>query len=181
MHHPSVLRHINPMKFLCFAQKEPIKVQFFRLLSALMEVPTIPHAIFETTRSRFIQILHHCSVSWKITPLYYFSTNLIYFGQKRGHRSEIFRLLTCCLKIHQIPHVIFETTNQFFFLEILHHSSLLWETNLLYFFSLNFIWVRQRSSSKCKISDFRMLTWNFTKFVFDKLPLLKVYKISTTK
>ena len=24
---------------------------------------TIPHAIFETTRSRFIQILHHCSVS----------------------------------------------------------------------------------------------------------------------
>ena len=47
------------MKFLCFAQKEPIKVQFFRLLSALMEVPTIPHAIFETTRSRFIQILHH--------------------------------------------------------------------------------------------------------------------------
>ena len=55
---------------LCFGQKEPINVQFFRLLGALMKVHPIPHAIFETTRSGFIQILHHCSVSWKITPPY---------------------------------------------------------------------------------------------------------------
>ena len=54
----------------------------FRLLGALMKVHPIPHAIFETTRSGFIQILHHCSVSWKITLLYFFSSNLIYFGQK---------------------------------------------------------------------------------------------------
>ena len=54
----------------------------FRLLGALMKVHPIPHAIFETTRSGFIQILHHCSVSWKITPLYFFSSNLIYLGQK---------------------------------------------------------------------------------------------------
>ena len=37
--------------------------QFFRLLSALMKVHPIPHGIFETARSRFIQILHRCSVS----------------------------------------------------------------------------------------------------------------------
>ena len=37
--------------------------QFFRLLSALMKVDPIPHGIFETARSRFIQILHRCSVS----------------------------------------------------------------------------------------------------------------------
>ena len=42
------------------------------LLSVLMKVHPIPHVIFETTRSGFIQILHHCSVSWKITPLLYF-------------------------------------------------------------------------------------------------------------
>ena len=48
---------------LCFGQKEPIKVQIFKFLSALMKVHPILHASFETTRSRFIQILHHCSVS----------------------------------------------------------------------------------------------------------------------
>ena len=55
----------------------------FRLLGALMKVHLIHHAIFETTRPGFIQILHHYSVSWKITPLYFFSSNLIYFGQKQ--------------------------------------------------------------------------------------------------
>ena len=35
----------------------------FRLLGALMKVHPISHAIFETTRSGFIQILHHCSLS----------------------------------------------------------------------------------------------------------------------
>ena len=44
---------------MCFEQKELIKVQLFRLLSALMKVHSIPHATFETTRSGFIQILHH--------------------------------------------------------------------------------------------------------------------------
>ena len=48
-----------------------------------MKVHPIPHAIFETSRSGFIQVLHHCSVSWKITPLYFFNSNLIYFGQKK--------------------------------------------------------------------------------------------------
>ena len=41
-----------------------------------------PHAIFETARSKFIQILRQCSMSWKITPLHFLSSNLIYFGQK---------------------------------------------------------------------------------------------------
>ena len=32
-------------------------------LNALIKVHTIAHIIFETIRSGFIQILHHCSVS----------------------------------------------------------------------------------------------------------------------
>ena len=47
-----------------------------------MKVHPIPHVICDTTWSGFIQTSHHCSVSWKITPLYCFSSNLIYFGQK---------------------------------------------------------------------------------------------------
>ena len=88
MHYPSVSWHIIFLKFagwniICFWQKDPIIVQFVRLLSALMKVVhIIAHAIFETTRSGFAQALHHCSVSWKITPLYLFSSKRIYFGQK---------------------------------------------------------------------------------------------------
>ena len=48
-----------------------INVQYFKLLGALMKVHPIPHVIFETTGSGFIQTLHHCSVLWKITPLYF--------------------------------------------------------------------------------------------------------------
>ena len=47
-----------------------------------MKIHPIPYAIFETTRSEFIEILHHNSVSWKIFPLHFFSSNLIYFGPK---------------------------------------------------------------------------------------------------
>ena len=87
MHQPSVSWHVIPVKFsssnICFGQKEPIKVQFVRLLSVLLQVHSIPHAIFETTRSVFIQILHHCPVPWKITPLYFYRPNLVYFGQKK--------------------------------------------------------------------------------------------------
>ena len=64
---------------LRFGQKEPIKVQIFKFFGAFMKVHPIPHASFETTRSRFIQILHHCSVS---CLLYIFYLKPLYFGKK---------------------------------------------------------------------------------------------------
>ena len=74
----------------------------FRLLGALMKVHPISHTIFETTRWGFIQISHHCSVSWKITPLYLFSLNLIYFGQKLSEfwvvRWKLTNFVMLCLK-----------------------------------------------------------------------------------
>ena len=56
----------------------------FRLLSALMKVHPIPHAIFETARSGFIQILHHCSLFsiMEDNSSLFFSSNQIYFRQK---------------------------------------------------------------------------------------------------
>ena len=81
---------------LRFGQKEPMKVQIFKFLSALMKVHPIPHASFETTRSRFTQILH-------LYSLYFLSQTLILWT-KRAHQSEIFRLLSGWVKIHQIPY-----------------------------------------------------------------------------
>ena len=88
MHYSSVSWNIVPLKcssrnIIWFGQKESINVQFFWLLSALIKVHPIAHAIFEIARSGFIQIFHHSLVSWKTTPLHFFSSNLTYFGQKQ--------------------------------------------------------------------------------------------------
>ena len=57
-----LLKHIYIYIYMLWTNKDHQFI-IFRLLSALMKVHPIPHAIFETTRSGFIQILHHCSVS----------------------------------------------------------------------------------------------------------------------
>ena len=123
-------------------------MQIFGLATARIKIHQIP-----TTRSGFIKVLHHCSVSWKITPLYFFSSNLILWT-KTAHQSEIFRLLSGWVRTHQIPHVIFETTSQFFF--NFASLSMSWEMSLLYFFSLNFIWFLQREPTK--VQNFRLST-----------------------
>ena len=76
-------------KTIHFGQKEPIKVkvQIFRFFSALMKVHPIRHASFKTTSSRFIQILHQSSVSWKISHLYFFISS-IYTSQKEPIESN---------------------------------------------------------------------------------------------
>ena len=98
----------------------------------------------------FIQILHHSSVSCKITPLYFFRSNVIYFAQKEPIKVQMFR-------------VIFETTNQFFF--ILHHSSVSWHITYLYFFSRNFINFQQKEPIKVQIQMKIQIWWNFTRAV----------------
>ena len=70
---------------LRFGQKEPIKVQIFKFLNALMKVHPIPHASFETPISRFIQILHHCSVSCLLCIFY---LKPLYFRQKEPSKVK---------------------------------------------------------------------------------------------
>ena len=76
----------------------------------------LPYSLchFPNNKSVFLQILHHFSVSWKITPLYFFRSNVIYFTQKEPIKVELLRILRVQVKIHQIL-VIFEKTNQFFY------------------------------------------------------------------
>ena len=92
--------------------------------------------VFETTRSRFIQILHHFSVSWMITQLYFFSSNF---------RSEVFRLFSGWVKIHQIPYDMFENISQFFFKLCI---------PLHYCFNWNCTWFGQKEP--IKVQNFRL-------------------------
>ena len=115
-----------------------------------MKVHPIPHAIFETTRSGFIQILHHCSVLWKVNLLYFVAQTL-YTLNKKSPSKRNFQTFECfqtftkllmsylktqesfsCKRCH-IHHVIFRLQVNFssnfasLFSVIKHNSSKLFE------------------------------------------------------
>ena len=57
---------------------------------------------FPSNKSIFLQILHYSSMSWEITPMYFFSSNNIHLLQKSSAQ----------VKICQIPYANFETTSR---------------------------------------------------------------------
>ena len=110
---------------------------------------------FPNHKSVFLQILHDTSLSWKITPPYFFRSQVIYFARRGQSKCKFFRLLSAWIKIHQL-FVSFETTNCFFF-QVFYHPSVSWDITTLYFFSWNFICCEQKKPIKVKIS----LQWAF--------------------
>ena len=84
--------------------------------------------------------------------------------RKRAHRKKTFRHLIGWVKISQISHVIFEITSHFLFnlcITLQCHESQLFCTLL----AESLYDLEKRNRSKCKISDFQLLAWNFTRFV----------------
>ena len=50
------------------------------------------------------------------SPILFFSWKIMYFIQKKPIKMQIFEIFSsACVKIRQIPHVIFESTSQFSF------------------------------------------------------------------
>ena len=118
-HHPSVSWHIISLIFsgwnmICCGQEEPMNVQFFRLLSAPMKVHPILHAILNRKvrdHSKFaslFSVMKDNSSVFSLLKLYILWTKEILFKWN-------FRIFSGRMKFHQIPHVIFETTSQFYF------------------------------------------------------------------
>ena len=88
LHHLSFPLHITPLQFLNsyifnFRQKYAIKVLIWRLSSALVKVCQIPHVNFWKHKPVFLQVLYQSGMQLNITPLYFFSSNIIYFV---GHK-----------------------------------------------------------------------------------------------
>ena len=73
-----------------FAQKEPIKVKIFETFECSGQNLSNSLCQFWNDKSIPLQILYPSSVSWKITPLYFFSSNNIYFAQKEPIKVKIF-------------------------------------------------------------------------------------------
>ena len=97
---------------------------------------------FPNYRSVFLQILHHSSVSWKITPLYFFSSNNIYFAQKEHIKMKFFETFKC------LGPILSNSLCQFWNKElippkILYPSSVWCRITPLYFFSSKNIYFAQ--------------------------------------
>ena len=69
---------------------------------------------------------------------------------KRSHQTPILRLLSALVKIYQVPHVIFQTTSQFFFkfcMTLQCHEIYL----LCIFLGKKLYTLHKRDQSKCKL------------------------------
>ena len=93
-------------------------------------------------------------MSWKITPLYFFRSNIIYFVQKEQIKVQIFETFECLGQ--NSPNSYQFWNNKSVFLQILHHFSVSWDVTPLYFFSWNFIYFQLKEPIKVQI------WWNFT-------------------
>ena len=93
LHDTSVSWRKTPLYFfrsnvLYFAWKGPITVQILETSECSNQnSPNSCH--FWNNKLVFLQILNNCSVSWDITPLYFFSWNFIYFQQKEPIKVQI--------------------------------------------------------------------------------------------
>ena len=124
------------------------------LLITYMKILQIHHAIFETIG----HFSRHNSTG------FFFSFNITYFLQKQPIKVLIFRLSSTHVKIHQIPHVIFQTKSQFFFkvwITLQCHERSFFCT----FLAENLYATDKSSTSKCKLSDLPLLALKFTEFL----------------
>ena len=82
---------------------------------------------FPNHKPGFLQILHHSSVSGKMTSLYFLGQTLNTLPNRVQSKCKVFMLSSAQVKTHQIL-VIFETAYQFFFklcitLKVMRHNS----------------------------------------------------------
>ena len=106
---------------------------------------------FPSNKSDFLRISNHSSMTWKITPLYFFSSGNIYFAQKEP------------IKVCHIPHILQNLSyslcqcwnDRSIPFQILYFSLVSWKISPIYFFSSNNIYFAQKKPIKVKNY------WNF--------------------
>ena len=100
----------------------------------------------------FFQILPQYSVLSKMTPLYVFSSNILYFGQKQLIKMQIFEIFEC--SDENLPKSVCHFPNhEEVFLQILHDSSLSWKITCQYFFRSKIIYFAQKGPIKVQILE----------------------------
>ena len=186
----SVSWKIIPLYFfssnnIYFAQKEPIKMKIFETFERSGQNLSNFLCQFWNDKSIPLQILYPSSVLWKITPLYFFSSNNIYFAQKEHIKMEIFE--TFKWSGQNLSNFLCQFWNDKSIpLQTLHPSSVSWKITPLYFFSSNNLYFAQKEHIKVKIFEtFDCLGQNWSnslcQFWNDKLiPLQILYPSSVS-
>ena len=107
---------------------------------------------FWNDKSIPLQILYPSSVSWKIIPLYFFSSNNIYFAQKEPIKVKIFETFECSGQ--NLSNSLCQFRNdESIPLQILYPSSVPWRITPPYFFSSNNIHFVQKEPIKVKFFE----------------------------
>ena len=115
----SVPWKITPLYFISssniyYAQRQHIKMEHFETFECLGQTLSNSSCQFWNHKIIPLQIFHHSSLSWHMTPLWILDSYFFYFGLKDPILVPIVRLSSALLILCLIPHVIFQTTSQFF-------------------------------------------------------------------
>ena len=108
------------------------------LLSAQVDICQIPYANFQNNKLIPLQILYPPSVSWKITRLYFFSSNSIYFARKEDIKMNIFGTFKSSGQQNSSNCSCQFCNDKAISLENLHHSWLPWHITSLWILSWHF-------------------------------------------
>ena len=154
----SVSWKITPLYFfssnnIYFAHKEPIRVKIFETFERSGQNLSNSLRQFWNDESIPLQILYPSSVSWKITPLYFFSLNNIYFAQKEHIKMKIFETFKCSGQNSLSSSCQF-WNDKSVSLQILHHSSFSWLITPLWTLSSYFSYFRLKDPIKIPILKF---------------------------
>ena len=96
-------------------KRSSFKWNFLRLSSTRVKICQIPYICqFWNGNSIPLQMRYPSSISGKITPLYFFSSNNICFAQNEPNKEKIFETFKCFdQNSSKTWHVNFEMTSQF--------------------------------------------------------------------
>ena len=113
-----VMTHNSPVSFrlihFLLWIKGPNKSPNFRLSNVLWW--KFAKFLMSFLKAQVSFFSNFASIPSNITSLYFFSLNILSFGQNQLIiKCKFFRFSNALMKICQIPHVIFQTTSQFFF------------------------------------------------------------------
>ena len=152
-HNPSVIFQV--IHFLLWAKGSHQSSNFDTFECSGENLPN-SSCHFPSNKSVFLHILHHCSLSWKITPLYFLAQTIYTLLKRSPLKWKFLRLSSAQVKICQIP-VNFETIS--WFLSKFCISSVSWKITPQYFFSSNNIYFARKEPIKVKMFEtFGMLT-----------------------
>ena len=121
---------------ICFAQKEIIKVKLFETFECSGQ--NLSNSLCQFWNGKLIplQILYPFQVSWKITLLYFFSSNNICFAQKEIIKVKFFETFECPGQILSNSLCRF-WNDKSIHRQFLYPSSISWKITSLQFFSSN--------------------------------------------